>query len=57
MEDVNVAAMMPRYSMDMEGSSLDMAGTWILHIKSEVLDEIRHNLLPILKYLGPYVPS
>lgn len=32
------------------GLALDMAGKWILHLKSEVLDTIRHYMLSILKY-------
>ena len=31
---------------------MDMAWTWILHIKSEVLDTIQHDMLAILKYPG-----
>ena len=33
------------------GHAMDMVGTRILHIKGEVPHMIRHNTLPILKYL------
>ena len=36
--------------MDMVGTCLGHAGTRILHIKSEVLDMIRYDTLPILMY-------
>lgn len=30
---------------------MHMAGTWILHIKSQLSNVIRHDALPILKYM------
>ena len=33
-----------------QGHAIDATGTRILHIKSEVLDTMRHDMLPILKY-------
>lgn len=41
--------MMPRYGMDVpcggNAMVMDMAGTWILYIKNEVLDTIQHDML------------
>lgn len=31
---------------------MDMVGTQVLHIKTEVLDMVWHNMLSILKYPG-----
>ena len=48
--------MMPRYGIDTTGTrrpAMDTAGAWILHIKSEVLDTIQCNTLPLFfKYPG-----
>lgn len=48
--------MMPRYEIDTGGTgrpAMDIAGAWILHIKSEVLDTIQRDTLPLFfKYPG-----
>lgn len=33
--------MMPRYNMDAAGYTMDLTGTWNLHIESEVLNMIK----------------